>query len=291
MDVLFPVEIASWDGPFSAEVQTGTCDALEGGKVLFFPGLGFGFEEQERRLLTPDVSDGKAKNVSLKPGGGLRGTSCTGADVHLLEQMMERFATTAMRFMGKLIPPYADHLERARTSYRPVEIAGRAASAIHDDTRLHIDAFPSRPMRGRRILRLFTNVNPAGAPREWHVGEPFEDMARRFLPAAREGSRLRAWLLGITGITRETRSPYDGLMLGLHDGAKLDEDYQRNSPRADIPFPASSTWVCYTDQVMHAALAGQFVLEQTFHLDVDAMAAPERSPLRTLERPKGHALV
>jgi hypothetical protein len=43
--------------------------------------------------------------------------------------------------------------------------------------------------------------------------------------------------------------------------------------------------------VMHAARAGQFVLEQTFHLDVDAMTVPARSPLRTLERLRGHALV
>jgi len=38
---------------------------------------------------------------------------------------------------------------------------------------LHIDAFPSRPMHGRRILRFFANVAP-DAPRHWRVGEPFE---------------------------------------------------------------------------------------------------------------------
>src|SRR5262249_22750790 len=158
-----------------------------------------------------------------------------------------------------------------------------------DDTRLHVDAFPSRPMQGRRILRVFSNVNPAGAPRVWHVGEDFETMAQQFLPQAREGSRAWAQIMAALGITRGVRTPYDDLMLALHDGAKRDDRYQRASAQTEFRFPAGSTWICYTDQVMHAALAGQYVLEQTFHLDVDAMISPERSPLRILERLRGHA--
>ncbi len=272
-------------------MQAAACDALESGKVLLLPRLAFALDADERALLTPEVSDGKAKNVSLRPSGEMGGTSCTGENAGQLRGMMERFATTATRFMGAIVPAYAGRLERAPTSYRPVEIAGRPASAIHDDTRLHVDAFPSRPMRGRRILRLFSNVNPDGAPRIWHVGEPFEEVAKRFLPAAREGSPLQARIFGALGITKGVRSAYDGLMLGLHDGAKLDEDYQIHSRQTEVPFPAGATWICYTDQVMHAALKGQFVLEQTFHLDVDSMVAAERSPLRVLERLRGHALV
>jgi hypothetical protein len=291
MDVIHTINLADWSGPFPGTTQAGACEALESGKVLFFPQLDFALNEDERVLLTPEASNGKAKNVSLKPSGEMHGTSCTGETAHLLQQMMERFAITATRFMAALIPAYAGRLERAPTSYRPVEIAGRPASTVYDDTRLHVDAFPSRPMRGRRILRLFSNVNPDGAPRVWHVGEPFEDMAQRFLGSAREGSRLRAQIFGALGITKGTRSPYDGLMLGLHDSAKLDEDYQMHSSQEEFPFPAGSTWICYTDQVMHAALKGQFVLEQTFHLDVAAMMVPARSPLRVLERLRGHALV
>jgi hypothetical protein len=291
MEVLHTIELADWDGPFPTAIQAGACDALESGRVLFFPRLGFALNESERALLTPEISDGRAKNISLKPSGSMAGTSCIGEEALVLQQMMERFAATAMEFMGALIPVYVGRLERAPTSYRPVEISGRPASAIYDDTRLHVDAFPSRPMRGQRILRLFSNINPDEAPRVWHVGEPFEDMARRFLPAAREGSRLHAQILGALGITKGVRSAYDRLMLGLHDGAKLDEDYQLHAPQVEIPFPAGSTWMCYTDQVMHAALKGQFVLEQTFHIDVDAMAVPAHSPLRVLERLRGRALV
>jgi hypothetical protein len=91
-------------------------------------------------------------------------------------------------------------------------------------------------------------------------------------------------LLSLVGVTRGMRAPYDSLMLGLHDGAKLDEKYQKNSPHIEIAFPPGSTWLCFTDQVMHAALAGQYVLEQTFHLDIDVMGTPDRAPIRVLER-------
>jgi hypothetical protein len=79
-------------------------------------------------------------------------------------------------------------------------------------------------------------------------------------------------------------------MLGLHDRAKLDLDYQRATPKAEIRFPPGTTWLCYTDQVMHAAISGQFVLEQTFHLDLEAMVYPERAPFTVLERMTGQAL-
>ena len=291
MNPLKTFEIDSWTGPFPDEARASAIDALERGKVLVFTRLPFALEAREKSLLSPSISNGKSKNVSLKPSGELGGTALVGDDAQTLKAMIARYAETATRFLEDLLPAYAGRLERAQTSYRPVKVEGRSQSVIHDDTRLHVDAFPSRPMRGRRIMRIFTNVNPDGAPRVWHVGEPFEDMVRAMLPRAKEGSGLNAWLLAATGITKGRRSPYDALMLGLHDNAKLDERYQKSSPQIEVPFAPGTTWFCYTDQVMHAALAGQYVLEQTFHLDTDAMARPELSPLKVLERLKGHALV
>ena len=43
--------------------------------------------------------------------------------------------------------------------------------------------------------------------------------------------------------------------------------------------------------VLHAALGGEFALEQTFHLDVSQMAEPDRAPVRVLERLGGKSLV
>ena len=92
-----------------------------------------------------------------------------------------------------------------------------------------------------------------------------------------------AWLLEKTGITKGRRSAYDHVMLNLHDQAKLDDEYQRTAPRTHFEFPAQSTWIVFTDRVMHAALAGQFLLEQTFYLPVAAMQDPRLAPLRILE--------
>jgi 3-deoxy-D-manno-oct-2-ulosonic acid (Kdo) hydroxylase len=290
MDVLETLEIASWTGPFGEQDAAQAADALESGRVLFFPRLPFTLRPEEHTLLTPELSSGRAKNISLDPSGRLKHQAGAQKESALLQAMMQRFASDAVSLVEGLFPGYAASLERARTSYRPVEIAGRKYSPVHDDTRLHVDAFPTRPMRGRRILRLFSNVHPGATPRVWNVGEPFADMAAKILPRVKEPPALVSWLRAATLQTRGLRSRYDDLMMGLHDNAKLDMDYQRATRKAEIAFPPGSTWLCYTDQVMHAALSGQFVLEQTFHLDVAAMAEPSRAPIRVLEKMTGRTL-
>ena len=80
-------------------------------------------------------------------------------------------------------------------------------------------------------------------------------------------------------------------MLGLHDRAKADLDYQRASAQREVRFAPGTTWICYSDQVMHAAAAGQYMLEQTTHLPLAALYEPERSPLAVLERLAGRQLV
>lgn len=292
MSVLETLDIASWSGPFSPALQDQACAALEGGQVLYFPRLPFAFQPDEQDLLSPALSNGKAKNVSLDPATNLlKGTPATGEVQRRLHGMMERFAHSATQLVAGLMPHYAAGLERARTSFRPVEILGRAYSPIKDDKLLHVDAFPSQPMRGRRILRLFSNVAPSGQTRVWRVGEPFDEFAKQFVGRLPKPNPATAWLLATLGITKGRRSAYDQMMLGLHDGGKLDARYQATGIREEIVFPAGTTWLCFTDQVLHAAMAGQFALEQTFHIDVAAMAEPDRSPLRVLERLTGAALV
>jgi hypothetical protein len=71
---------------------------------------------------------------------------------------------------------------------------------------------------------------------------------------------------------------------------KADDGFQQGSPQSRVDLAAGSTWLAFTDQVSHAATSGQYQLEQTFLLPVEAMASPERSPLRVLERIKGRPL-
>jgi hypothetical protein len=80
-------------------------------------------------------------------------------------------------------------------------------------------------------------------------------------------------------------------MLRLHDAMKRDVEYQGTAREERFEFPAGSTWMCFSDQVSHAAIAGQFLLEQTMHVPVDALERPALSPLRTLEALAGRSLV
>jgi hypothetical protein len=172
-----------------------------------------------------------------------------------------------------------------------LRVESRHTSWRKDDSRLHVDAFPSRPNRGERILRVFANVNPYGEPRVWRVGEPFEQVAKRFLPRIKRQRPGSAWLLHALHVTKSRRSAYDHLMLNLHDSMKADLDYQKSCPQVTMPFPPGSAWICFSDQTSHAAMSGQYMLEQTFFLPVRAMVQPECAPLGILERLEGRALV
>ena len=280
------------DTTWSDEGPTRRVEALvEDGFVLAFPHLPFVLEPAERRFLDPRWGDDKAKNISVRwPSGELRGTSASGDDATALRAMIVRWSELAERFALRLFPHYRGHLVRGNASFRPAHVATREQSWRQDDTRLHIDAFPSNPMRGTRLLRVFTNVNPSGAPREWRVGERFEAHARRYLPHMPRPLPGSAWLLHATGVTKRRRSEYDHLMLQLHDRAKSDLPFQREGPQARVDFAPGTTWVVYSDQVLHAVMGGQHMLEQTFYLEVEHQLHPETSPLRTLERLTGRAL-
>lgn len=271
--------------------ETDATQTLEGGHVLLLTAPAFALEPVERPLLSSSVL-ARGKNVSFDPGtGNVGGSGLQGDAAGRLRDMLARFSDDAYALVARRFPAYADRLRRGRTSFRPIEVAGRASSWRQDDSRLHIDSFPASPVRGQRILRVFANVNPDGQPRSWRIGEDFESVGRRFAPRMRMPMPGTAFVLRALGITKSRRSAYDAMMLQLHDLMKADTTYQNDAPQTAFDFPAGSTWVAFTDQVSHAAMAGQYQLEQTFLLPVDAMRAPERSPLRVLERLTGHALV
>jgi 3-deoxy-D-manno-octulosonic acid hydroxylase-like protein len=282
--------LRTFDSPSPVAPRDSTA-ALEGGAVLFFPNLAFEAQESERALFSADIV-GSAKNVSFDPRRGrVAGTTATGSDAESLLGLLSRFSAQTARLVDALLPEYRGRLDMGRTSFRPVEVAGRLSSWRKDDTRLHIDSFPATPVHGRRILRVFSNVNPVGRPRTWRLGEPFESLAERFARDLRWPTRGSASVLRLFRVTKSPRSPYDALMLQLHDRMKSDTDYQARVAQVQFEFPAGSTWIVFTDQVSHAAMSGQYQLEQTFLLPVDAMVDAQRSPLRVLERLVGRSLV
>jgi 3-deoxy-D-manno-octulosonic acid hydroxylase-like protein len=264
---------------------------LEAGDVLWMRESFFAVELAERPLLTPSVLAGTNKNVSFDPSTGrVSGASATSEPGERLRGMLARFSGDAAELVRRACPAYASRILLGRTSFRPVEIAGRESSWRKDDSRLHVDSFPATPVHGRRILRVFANVNPEGRPRAWRVGEDFDGLAAHFAPALRTPVPGTAMLLHALRLTKTRRSPYDALMLQLHDRMKEDTAYQAAAPQMPFDFPAGSAWMAFTDQVSHAAMTGQYQLEQTFLLPVDAMLDQQRSPLRILERLKRRPL-
>jgi hypothetical protein len=272
-------------------MPAGSARDLEAGEVVQPPGPGFVLTDAERGRIVQGLAAGKAKNISLDLATGVvRGTSREVAGDGLVAGLMRRHADWARGLIDAAAPSYGPHLRPGRASLRTRDAGDAALSPRKDDRRLHADAFPSRPTGGARILRVFSNINPDGQARVWRIGEPFEAYARRWLGRVRLPLPGEAWLLDRLGVTRGRRTAYDALMLGLHDHAKLDETYQREGPRREVAFAAGSSWIVYTDGVIHAAISGRFMLEQTFHLPVEAMLDPAASPLRVLERMTGQRL-
>ncbi|MDR7376938.1 hypothetical protein J2X19_001596 [Rhodoferax ferrireducens] len=277
---------AEWAG---RESNDDVIQALEQGGVLYFPGMAFEMSAQEQRLLRADLRDPKARNISQPARGVVKGATGTPEELELLNAMMRRYRHQALQLVNEMFPRYSAHLRIEPTSYRPTEVASRVQSWRADDRRLHVDAFPSRPNRGERILRVFSNLNPQ-QPRMWRVGESFEAMAQQFLPLIPAFRPWEARLLRSLRITKSLRSEYDHMMLQLHDHMKRDLRYQREAPRTVAAFAPGSTWVCFSDQTLHAVDSGQFMLEQTFFMPPQHQYRPDQSPLGILTRLKGREL-
>ena len=292
MSQIETLAVADWvPHPGEAESRQ-LAAALEAGKVLFLPRLRFELQPLEKRFLDPRWSDRKAKNISYDPADTtIKGAQGNTSDLEDLRRLLQRFHQRALGLIQHLLPHYTAQLRLARASFRPMPVAGRASSWRKDDSRLHVDAFPARPNRGERILRVFANVNPRGEPRLWRVGEPFAEMAQRFLPKIPRQLPGAAAVLNALRITKSPRSAYDHTMLQLHDRMKADPDYQQNAPQQTMPFPPDSVWICFSDQTSHAAMGGQYLFEQTLHLPVAGLYDPQSAPLRVLEKLMGRALV
>ena len=233
----------TWGPRVSATAGKDCTAELEEGAVLLLPDLAFDVRLDERIHFSHSIAS--AKNVSFDPSTGRVGGAAIShvpdASAESLTLMLRRFSDAAGSLVEALFPAYGGRLQRARASFRPVEIAGRQTTWRHDDTRLHIDSFPATPVQGRRILRVFTNVNPEGRSRSWRIGEPFEQVVERFGKRLRMPLPFSGALLQLARITKSRRSPYDALMLQLHDRMKADLAYQAESPQTAIDFPAGST--------------------------------------------------
>ena len=268
------------------------CDQLERGNVLFFPSVPFDLPAADRDFLLSQKQTGSRfhKNISYRPTRDiLKGVSSDSPDRERLHGVMRNFSTQAEQFVSHLLAPYAGKLKMDFASFRPLEEKSRDLPLHKRNDLLHVDAFPTRPTHGARILRFFVNINPS-AGRVWNVGEAFDSFMPKLASAqsiappyrgavTRNAIRAAARI----GLPVADRTRYDEYMLYLHDWLKENSDFQQNSPKQQLVFPPGCAWMVYTDGVPHAALSGQYALEQTFIVPIEAFVTPEVAPVRVLE--------
>ena len=299
-DYKFP---AGWVGAEQRESRARAyCELLEQGHILFFRELPFSLPQGDREFLIAQswTELRLHKNVSYRPGEDtLRGVTGDPETTVRIHNIMRNYSEQVVEFAMKFLSPYGRRWALDFASFRPLEEEGRDLPLHKRNDLLHVDAFPSRPTRGGRILRIFTNVNPS-KPRVWTTTEAFELLAKKYAEAAglREiaeedgfvSRTMQNWgaRLGLPGMGR---TAYDMFMLRFHDYLKENAEFQESCPKVRLEFPPLSTWIVYTDSTAHAVMSGQYAMEQTILVPPETLVARAQAPYRILEGIAGLPLV
>ena len=283
------------------------CAQLESGGILYFPQTPVPIPAEDLAFLLGREQSGSRlhKNIAYKPNrdrlSGANRKSAGAAELEQMRSAMRRYSAGVDAFLSRLLAPYKRRWRLDYASFRPIEEEGRDLPLRRRNDLLHTDAFPTRPTRGRRILRFFHNIHPTRT-RDWVVGKPFAEVVDRFAPgklaipkpdgAVAGMGKLVARAIGLSGLLPQVkRTPYDEFMMQLHNAMKEDSEFQLGCAKEEVQYAPGSSWMVYTETVTHAVLGGQFALEQTFLIDPGAMVEPESAPVRILEKMAGARLV
>lgn len=276
-------------------------EQLEAGRILIFPHGPLQLPDEDYRFLLGQQQTEAPyhKNIAYRPRENVVTGAARATARKRLGQVLNNYCSQAAALVARLLPRYAKAWQLDFTSFRPFAEENRTRSLHARNDLLHVDAFPTRPTHGDRILRLFTNLNRE-QPRVWLTSENFEALVGRFAQEARlleqahrSCSPLRqafARFAGFVRLRQFTASPYDFLMRHFHNFLKENREFQENCPKTRIEFPPKSSWIVFTDTASHAVLAGQFALEQTFIVPRRALVHPEGAPVSILERLTGVSL-
>lgn len=281
------------------------CEELENGNILFFHSPPFPFPQEEIDFLLKQKQGGSKtrKNIAYKP----QLDKITNHDTRdeeaavKLKEILRNYSKRVTDFLSVLLSPYAKDWKHDYASFRPFQEKGRKLRLRARNDLLHVDSFPTRPLHGSRILRFFTNINPT-ENRTWITSDGFADLAKQFagkvsIPRSTgydllsRLTRKMKQMAHNAGIKVALRSPYDHFMLHMHNFLKENKEFQANCHKDHWEFPPLSCWAVFTDQVSHAALSGQYALEQTFIVPQKALLCPEKSPVCVIERMSGRNLV
>jgi hypothetical protein len=273
-------------------------ERLERGEVIYYPHSPVRGPEGEahRFLLEQQLASRAHKNIGYDPHTGKASgfLDRSAEQAERLRALLATFSHDVTTWLSQALPQYAASWQLDRVSYRPLEESTRKLRRTARNDLLHVDAFPSRPTNGWRILRFFVNVNPS-EPRIWVTAEAFAELLARFgsevgLPTSRGPGLLARWreaALGLFQPARRRRSAYDVFMLRLHNFLKANRDYQQHARKRVLEFAPGSAWMVLTDTATHAALRGRFALEHSYFVTPHSLALPEESPAALLRRAAG----
>jgi len=290
-------ELTHLDDPIPMDPTAPPDVRLERGEVVVFSTSPFALPagEDAEFLLAQKLSSRAHKNISYDPhndraGGYARRSR---AQAQRLTRILGEFARRATHWLGEFFPRYATAWKSDRVSYRPLEEATRRLRWKSRNDLLHVDAFPSRPSDGFRILRLFANVNPT-EPRVWATSYPFKELLKSYgtaaglpdqpLPLSHQFKRS---MLRIFNPNRPKRSEYDQFMLRFHDHLKSNEEFQERVSKCVWKFPPGCVWLAMTDTCSHSVLSGRYALEHSYFVAPESLTLPNESPVALLERACG----
>jgi hypothetical protein len=279
-------------------VQAGTGARLERGEIVYFPTCPFALFGRDDRefLLQQRFGGGLHKNISFDPANG----RTSGYLAHSRQQrrrlrgLLKGFSERATAWLAGLLPRYAARWRLDRVHYRPEEEATRMLRDTARNELLHLDAFPTRPSRGDRILRLFVNLDDH-EPQSWVTSETVASLLARFgrqagLPHQVEASwprRLRHGLIGLVQPHYRRRTIYDSFMLRFHHFLKSHQDFQERGLKKFHAFAPGSAWLLFSDGLAHGVLRGQHALDHSYFVAGDTLELPDLAPATLLERACG----
>jgi hypothetical protein len=268
-------------------------ERLESGEVVYFERAPFALPagDDHQFLLRQNLGAAVHKNVSYNPH-----TDRVGGFVRQSQEQQERlrailadFARTVTGWVATALPRYRGGCAADRVSFRPEEESLRKLRQKARNDLLHVDAFPGRPARGRRILRVFANVNPT-EPRVWVTSDALPVLVERYRAPVEQ---QRDWVRLVGGKLVELfrpaqarRAPSDWFMLRMHDYLKASDEFQQRNRRV-WHFPPGSVWLAMTDACSHAVLRGRYALEHSYFIAPHVLTLPELSPDGLLLRVAG----
>ncbi len=277
------------------------CAYLERGGIIYFPRSPFQFSGDDLDFLLSQKQESAdyRKNIAYRPEEdrvtGMQKTSK--ADAARLRKILSNYHWQVISLLNKALAPYARGWKVDFASFRPIEERGRKARLRARNDLLHVDSFPTRPVYGDRILRVFVNIHPTQV-RVWNTSETFEKLAETFWRQQKPPGKSNALLdnapalqaiAQLLGVKLSAASPYDRWMTNFHNFLKENSDFQTNCRKMRWEFPPNSAWIVYTDMTSHAVLSGQYALEQTLLISQDDMVLPEMAPINIIRRLYGES--